>query len=138
GPPATGQERRPFTLEGQGGVGRRSPVRRLSQRGRGPQGRRRPGGDRGGAAGATPPWGQGAGGQQGLPPVSEWGWPGAPPDRRGEGGRGRPLRRQVGATDQHRSRLGRGGLTVQATLDGRAVVPVVQVAVTDPPDLPQV
>ena len=44
----------PSPLEGQGGVGGRAPLRRLPQRGRGPQGCRRSGGDRGGAAGATP------------------------------------------------------------------------------------
>ena len=36
------------------------------------------------------------------------------------------------------SGLGRGGVAVQAALDGGALVPVVQVAVADPADLPQV
>ena len=79
--PQAGPERRPLALEGQGGVGGRPPVRRLPQRGRGPQGCRRPGGDRGGAAGATPQWGQVAGRQQGLPPLPGRWWPGSLPDR---------------------------------------------------------
>ena len=61
----------PSPLEGQGGVGGRPPLRRLPQRGRGPQGCRRPGGDRGGVAGATPLGRQVAGRQQGLPPLPQ-------------------------------------------------------------------
>ena len=45
------------------------------------------------------------------------------------------LRRQVGAPHQHRSGLGRGGVAVQATFDGGAVVPFVQDAAPDATDL---
>ena len=63
---------------------------------------------------------------------------GSLPDRRGEDRGGGPLRRQVGAADQHRPGRGRGGVAVQAALDGGGLVPLVQVAVADPADLPQV
>ena len=136
---ATGQERRPLALEGQGGVGGRAPVRRLPQRGRGPQGRRRPGGDRGGPAGATP-----------LRETSRWSATRATAvtsaavtprhfrideakiaeDARYDG-------KWVLRTNTE-SGLGRGGVAVQAALDGGALVPLVQVAVADPSDLPPV
>ncbi len=45
------------------------------------QGRRRPGGDRGGPAEATPQWGQVAGRQQGLPALPGGWWPGSLPER---------------------------------------------------------
>ena len=48
------------------------------------------------------------------------------------------LRRQMGAPHQHRVGFRRSGIAVQAALDGGALVPLVQVALADPPDLPQV
>jgi len=57
---------------------------------------------------------------------------------RGEGRRGRPLRREVGAAYQHRAGHRRGGVAVQVSLDGGAVVPLGQDVVTDASDLPQV
>ena len=58
------------------------------------------------------------------------------PDRRGQDRRRRPLRRQVGSAYQHRVGYSRSGAAVQAAMDGRTMVPLVQVADPYPPDLP--
>ena len=62
--------------------------------------------------------GEVAGRQQGLSPLPRRDGAGSLPDRRGEDRGGGPLRRQVGAADQHRAGRGRGGVAVQAAVDG--------------------
>ena len=66
-----------------------------------------------------------AGGQQGLSPLPRRDGARSLPDRRGEDqGRG-PLRRQVGAADQHRPGRSRSGVAVQAARDGGGLVPLM-------------
>ena len=80
--------------------------------------------------------GEVAGRQQGLSPLPRRDGAGSLPDRRGEDQGGGPLRRQVGAADRYGPGRGRGGVAVQAALDGGGLVPLVQVAAADAADLP--
>ena len=59
-------------------------------------------------------------------------------NRRGDDQGGDPLLRQVGVANEHRPRHSRGGVAVQAAVEGGGLVPLVQVALGDSADLPTV